>query len=373
MDELETHSIETYHFPLNAEDDREISRLVRARGAFAPSFVPNDDEDVYEPLTYRRQSFHHKTATILLADRNVVTRWLSLVSGKTASSEDRLAASIMAFAQSANILVEPNLALYEAAVAGGSEAANNELRQFRLADNLDTKHWADLAIGRIEKLSIPENELAALPNNSEEIDFGMRLRRWLRNYIILLKLAELELRGPNRIEQITKLSTWMYEDFTVGGPGLMFAIYYLAPNSARSGLLKNLRSEDRERALRGIQNASWDLTLLSDWIRRGEEQKEKNALTLLCSLDRKLMQLALILKPHPAGDSVGDFRRSTLRKILEPWGKKPAREISELIERFMTTPNNPSRQIHRPQEVDIDQKIAEGEKFIRDWNSETLQ
>jgi len=347
--------------------------LLRERGVFAPSFVPNDDEDIYEPLTYRRQSFHHKTTTILLADRNVVTRWLSLLSGKTASSEDRLAAGIMAFAQSANILVEPNLALYEAAVAGGSEAANNELRQFRLADNLDTKYWADLAIGRIEKLSIPKSELPALPNNSEEIDFEMRLRRWLRNYIILLKLAELELRGLNRIERITKLSTWMYEDFIIGGPGLMFAIYFLAPNSARSGLLKNLRSEDRERALRGIRNASWDLTLLSDWIRRDEEQKEKNTLTLLCSLDRRLMKLALILAPHRAGDSMGDFRRSTLRKILEPWGKKQAREISELIERFMTNPNNPSRQIHRPQEVDIDQKIAEGEKFIRDWNSQTLR
>jgi hypothetical protein len=37
----------------------------------------------------------------------------------------------------------------------------------------------------------------------------------------------------------------------------------------------------------------------------------------------------------------------------------------------MTTTNNPSRQIHRPQEVDIDQMIEEGEKFIRDWKIET--
>lgn len=76
MDDSETYSIETYHFPLSVEDDREIGRLLRERGVFVPSFVPNDDEDIYEPLTYRRQSFHHKTTTILLADRNVVTRWL---------------------------------------------------------------------------------------------------------------------------------------------------------------------------------------------------------------------------------------------------------------------------------------------------------
>jgi hypothetical protein len=146
-----------------------------------------------------------------------------------------------------------------------SRHSNLPVRQFRLADNLDTKYWADLAIGRIEKLSIPNSELSALPNNAEEIDFEMRLRRWLRNYIILLKLAELELRGLNRIERITKLSTWMYEDFIIGGPGLMFAIYYLAPNSARSGLLKNLRSEDRERALRdyGSRTIGFHLMRLS--------------------------------------------------------------------------------------------------------------
>lgn len=370
MDQSQTYSLETYHFPLSVEDDKKIIGMLRARGVFAPSFVPNDDEDIYEPLTYRRQSFHHKTTTILLADRNVVSRWLSLLSGKTTSSEDQLAAGIMAFSQSANILVEPNLALYEATVAGGSEAANNELRQFRIADNLDTKHWADLAIGRTQQLAIPEGELPTVPNNAEEIDFEMRLRRWLRNYIILLKLAELELRGLDRIQRITELATWMYQDFIIGGPGLMFAIHYLAPNSVRSGLLKNLRSEDRERSLRGIRNASWDLTLLSDWIRRGEEQKEKNALTLLCSLDRKLIQLARMLAPQPAGDPTGDFRKSALLKILEPWGEKQSREVSELIEGFLTNADNPSRQIHRPHEVDFDQMIADGERFVRDWKIE---
>lgn len=180
MDQSQTSYLETYHFPLTLEDDKEIIGILRARGIFAPSFSPEKNEDIYDPLIYRRQSVHHRTNTTILADRNVVTRWLALLSGRTASSEDRLAAAIMAFAQSGNILVEPNLALYEATVAAGSEATNNELRQFRIADNLDTKHWADLALGRIQNLSIPEAELSSVPSNSEEIDFGIRLKRWVR-------------------------------------------------------------------------------------------------------------------------------------------------------------------------------------------------
>jgi hypothetical protein len=164
---------------------------------------------------------------------------------------------------------------YEATVAGESEATKQELVQFRIADNLDIKHWVDLALGRKHKLSLTDDELPTIPNKTSEIDFEMRLRRWVRNYIILLKLAELELKGLKRNRQITELATWMYQDFIIGGPALMFAIHYLGPNSERSGLLKNLRSADRERALRGIRNASWDVTLLSEWIRRAGEQNRR--------------------------------------------------------------------------------------------------
>src|SRR5882672_3936947 len=99
MDQSQTYSLEKYHFPLSVEDDKEITGMLRARGVFAPSFSPEDNEDIYDPLIYRRQSVHHHTNTTILADRNVVTRWLGLLSGRTASSEDRLAAAIMAFAQ----------------------------------------------------------------------------------------------------------------------------------------------------------------------------------------------------------------------------------------------------------------------------------
>ena len=370
MDQTQTYSVETYHFPLSVEDDKEITRMLREREVFAPSFVPQEGEDVYDPLFYRRQDLHHETKTIILADRNVVTRWLALLSGRISLREDHLAAAVMVFAQSANILVEPNLALYEATVAGGAKAAKRELLQFRIADNLDINHWADLALGRTQELSIAENELPTVSDDWTEIDFEIRLRRWSRNYILLLKVAELELSGLDRTRQITELARWMYHDFVIGGPALLFAIHYLAPNSERSGLLKHLRSADRERALCGIRNASWDLTFLSDWIRRGGEQNEANTVTLLCSLDRKLLHLARMLGPQPVSNSTDDeFRSSALMKILAPWGEKQARQIADLICGFLANSENPSRQIHRPDEVDIDQMIQAGEKSVRDWHA----
>lgn len=113
----------------------------------------------------------------------------------------------------------------------------------------------------------------------------------------------------------------------------MFATHYLAPNSERSGLLKNLRSADRERALRGIRNASWDVTLLSEWIRRAGEQKQTNTLTLLCSLDRKLIDLARMFAPQLAGNLTDEeFRSQGLMKILEPWPELvPLRTSTPLV------------------------------------------
>jgi hypothetical protein len=360
-------ALETYEFPLTEEDHNEINQILRKRGVFAPSFIPQD-EDVYDPLMYRRQRLHHDTRTILFADRNVVTRWLALVTGANASSEHRIPAAILAFAQASNMLVEPNLALYEAAATRGTNDANDELRLFRIADNIDTQHWASIGLGRTQRLPVSELERPTSPNCSEQIDFGMPLRQWRRNHIILMKLAELELQGLDGTRQLTELTRWMHEDFIIGGPALIFAVHYLAPNSARSGLLKNLRSIDREKAIRGIRNASWDLTLLSDWLVRISRQKAENTLTVLCSLDRKLMQLANMLAPQSnAEPSTESFLRSSFMKLLEPWGPKRSRELSEVIEGFLTNTDNPSRQIHRPEEVNIDKLIEAGEKTVRDW------
>jgi len=82
MDPAESYSVETYQFPLSVEDHKEITQMLRDRRAFVPSFISQNDADAYDPLVYRREALQHDTTTILLADRNVVTRCLSLLSGE---------------------------------------------------------------------------------------------------------------------------------------------------------------------------------------------------------------------------------------------------------------------------------------------------
>lgn len=358
--------LESYYFPVDPGDLNEVVELLRSFTVFAPSFVPTEDEDVYHPLTYRRQEQHHGTPTTLLPDRNVFTRWLALLDQTIPTIHHRVSAAIMVFAQCSNMLVEPNLALYEIAMTAGSKAANEELRLFRIADNLNPNYWTDVALGRSEKLMV-SNEVSQTESASSPFDFEMRLRRWRRNYMILLKLAELDLKGADRAGQIIELTRWMYEDFIIGGPALIFAIYYLTPNSQRRGLLKNLRSDNRQRALNGVKNSAWDVTFLSDWILRVDRQKTENTLTILCSLDRNLIRLANMLAPRSIDPNSPDSLKPSLVELLTPWGDKVSKQVSEVIDRSLSTKDNPRRQIHRPHEVDTDQMIATAEELVLDW------
>jgi hypothetical protein len=58
---------------------------------------------------------------------------------------------------------------------------------------------------------------------------------------------------------------------------------------------------------------------------------------------------------------------SRIYEDLGTMGRKASGAIAELIRRFLATKDNLSRQNHRPDEVDIDQMIQAGEKFVREW------
>jgi hypothetical protein len=220
MGYVEIHKIE-----LDFTDLQAVADILRNKDIFAPSFIETEF-DVYDPLTYSRQKLHHRTETILLPDRNVVTRWLALLRGAPAELEHRVVAAVMAFSQCAGINIEPNIALYEAAANAGNEAANKELHWFRIADNLHPSLWADIALERTPNLQILSENLPHIP--AKYVNFEMPIRRWRRNYIIALKIAELELRGGKSEERMAELLRWMYEDFLIRRPRTHFSCALLS-------------------------------------------------------------------------------------------------------------------------------------------------
>ena len=352
---------EVWNFPINWPELSLICDLLRRENVFTLGFGTND-VDAYNPLSYCRQNAYFGNEFMMIADRNIITRLVALIKGKAPTSQHRIAAAVMTFAYCADINIEPNIAIYEVAVNDGNHTANKELHLFRIADNLPPVYWKNIALGRQNK-NLPRklNDLNQEPTHS--FDFEIPLRRWRRNYILALKIAELSLRGGKSETRMMELLQWMYDDFLIGGPAILLASHYLAPNNEREGLLKNLWSPVRDRAILGVQNAAWDLTILSEWLRQIQIQEQNNTFVLLCSLDKKLIKIANSL--------VDVLPINNLKAHFEAlWGPEKGHRISNLLEECRGNANNQDRQLNREASADfIDRLINEGETFVRNWKT----
>jgi hypothetical protein len=277
------------------------------------SDYPDAGLDVY--FIGNHLAAHHieDIKTVLLPDRNVVSRMQQVARGLPVDKQRQTAAAILAFAQGLDILIEPSIAFHEMAFNEGTDAALEELKWFRAADNGKLSEWIAIGLGELDKIPT-----IGQPGEIEYMNLDKPLKRWRANYIVTLKIAELELNTTlNAAQRVTALLEWMRDDFILAGPAAVLALLYFAPNSPpRKGLLKGLRSLDRNEALAGAKNAAWDVTYLSDFARRINEQRESSPTRyIFATFDKRLRDLARFV----IGEYVEMDAEQSLAKSFERW------------------------------------------------------
>jgi hypothetical protein len=198
-----------------------------------------------------------------------------------------------------------------------------------------------------------------------DADFTTPLRRWNRNYILCLKLAELELSGGAALGQFRAFLKWSFDDFILGGPSIGLAAHYLAPNSTRKGLLKRLKSHNRQAAPEGIRNAAWDLTLISVWLDKVEAQKGSNTISLLASFDRSIHRLVHSVIDYSSAD---DPKSARLLSLQQLWGSRLGADLDRDISALYGDRGRPSRRVNADvQDKSVDEFIREGESAVLAW------
>ncbi|MHB1229867.1 MAG: hypothetical protein ACYCY3_06080, partial [Halothiobacillus sp.] len=230
--------------------------------------------------------------------------------------------------------------------------------RFLDADNANPHPWLDLAFGDLDALDPVEFQ-----RSPDSHDLAFPLRRWRRNYIVALKISELELSGYTNMDRMLELLSWMRDDFIIAGPAALLACIYFAPNSPpRKGLFKQLRSPSRPRAIDGVRNAAWDLTYLSEMIRRVNEANGSPIRLLFASFDEGLRNLARQMLTV----SAEEFSEEILVEVLVPWWSRAQAEwIAKSLVDLMAALNEESRkqrQVSSP--VSIDEMIRRGELFL---------
>ncbi|WP_028008353.1 hypothetical protein [Solimonas flava] len=334
-----------------------LAKMLEADDVFVPGYLPPKIGLCHpNSIIYERDvdSIRH----VLFIDRNIASRMAQIVSGTPMNDMLRKVAAIKAFSHFLDIEIEPSIAFHELAHSQGNDAANRELARFLDADNDDPDAWLDLAFGDLEALQPRE-----LQHQPESHDFNYPLRRWQRNYVIALKMAELELSDRRNLDRILDLLSWMRNEFIIVGPAAMLASVYFAPNSARrKGLLKQLRSPVRRRAIDGVRNAAWDLTHLGDLIAKVNEAYGSKVRILFASLDDGLRDLARLISKFPEG------RLSTTlmaQALIPNWNSAEAEQIAEVLVALIADVNDERRKASRAiRTAAIDDLIATGEQRI---------
>ena len=92
-------------------------------------------------------------------------------------------------------------------------------------------------------------------------------------------------------------------------------------------MIKNIRSNDREKALAGVKNVTWDLTLLTQWSRDVKKQAQTNTLWLLCSRDKLVTKIAPMLMGPKNDLKIASIVENLFRAY---WGDKMGEEIYQL-------------------------------------------
>lgn len=344
----------------------ELSKLLEDARVFVPGFIPADI-GIYHPFGFFYASEIDQVQTVMLLDRNVTSRLAQLAKGGVLGGNDmeqrRAIAGILAFAQFLDVLLDPSVAFHELAPTQGNANALDELSWFRVADEGNAYEWLDVALGDADRI-----QTVGTPPSVERVDLAKPLKRWRRNYIAALKIASLELTPTlTPIERIQILMDWMFDDFILAGPAAMFACVYFAPNSPpKGGLLKQLRSTDRERAIAGISNAAWDITHVSELSRHilTDEQSEQRRF-IFVTMDIGLRAFARLV----VGDtSEIDPMDALTRQLSEWWPENDAAKITERwFQHIGRTRDKEWWERFAPNNNPVDHMIAEGERTIRDW------
>ncbi|ALV07725.1 hypothetical protein [Roseateles depolymerans] len=305
----------------------------------------------------------HGVQMVLLPDRNVVSRMAQLAAGETVvgNEQRRLAAALLGLCQCHDIEIEPGAAFHELAHREGNDVALNELRLFRLADSAHAQETLDVALGRSPTLRLRPVDLPGPPDG----DLSRPLRRWNRNYVIALRILELEAKPLTPLQRVKELMDWMVSDFTFGAPGALLAMVFLAPNSPpKKDVFKNRHSTDREAAIRGVRNAAWDLTQLSDFTAKvNAEGEEGQTRYLFATFDKHLrLQANLIFQYGTDLDSL-----SGLADALSAWWpRNDAIALSDALRRHLERVHAPGwrREVSLTYER-VMELIRDGEERVR--------
>ncbi len=265
--------------------------MLRDSGAICGAINPS--AHWYDPMWFAQEQELHGISFTLLSDRNVYSRAVELADGDTRRYDNhhRAVAGPLCFAHCCGLRIDWNMAVLEQALDSDQPAFKTEVPKIRQVFASQETVLADFALGRTSSVSLPTR------GQWKEADRGPREKHrpdlWNLNYACALKLASLMLDSTfaSDDERLIAYFVWCFDEFYFSAGATLYGSLALSPRRRRD-MFKSLRGGDVQRAFRGIRNAAWDMTLISEWEKRQRRLPETRAHVLIGSLDKVITDVA---------------------------------------------------------------------------------
>lgn len=358
--DMSSVALDEYELPIPMADLERIAANLRELDVFCPGPTAGD---IYDWLSCRKAHADGVTIAAIL-DRNILKDVIELARSARSDFEGpmvdraRFGAAVMAYALCSNILIDPGLTVHEQPVS-----AADDLSLFRQADEADAAMYAEVALGRAQRLkhnSLPSVQMDRAPRPAWGSVRGNDAYR-----LAVLKIAVLELAPLNGYARIEQFVEWSSANYIFLPAALNLAVHQF--RSQRSNpVLRRVASPDRARALRAVDNAVWDLIVASDWAERVTRQLHEKKFWILCSRDEGLKALARNLH---FSQEAGQTRESALQRIfVEAWGTPRGGHLTARLMELMIDQENPARWCNQPEfELRIASMTRELEQEFLAW------
>jgi hypothetical protein len=326
------------HFDIDPMDLQRIEKMIRNSDTIT-TIRPVDIFDRYFLGDYVKETEVEKNKFFALLDRNIYTDIVAVAKSsdtKQHSPQQKVACALLAFMQLADVTIEPNIAINEYIDSDPEhhEEAVAELRLFRAVDNLKPRILMELALGRRNK--IPASMLNWQEDESVEPKRGEDHLMWKIHYGFALKMAIIDLQGKSTVAKLKSYLDWVYKEYVFINTAIIFGLVLFSKNRFK-GMLKKIGSGDKDKVLRGVRNAAWDMTVAYYWSEKAMREKENGIFWLLCTADKALRAVATSLVV--TGDELEQKKKAIFIKYL---GKEKGKQIYEMFIEMQNTRSDDS-------------------------------
>lgn len=282
--------------------------------------------ELYNPANYLYNKMSDGLTYKLYLDRNIFSFIISVANKKEPKQIYRDAISLIAFCQIAEILIEPNFAVYEKInyYNHNADEAVDELLKFYEIDNTKT----DILMKYILH---EKNSIDVIPSNrwdSKELKEKLIKYEWLAEwkslYLIVLNLVDINYQNINRDSKINNFFNWMVKEFRLSLVSIVYAIFLFSSGRMKQ-MIKFKTNDDRDKKIRQLRNMTWDLYFMNQYFRVWQNKAEKEDFIFASydSIVKKIIRAAILIQKSNS--------LITLKEHLHPNEEKYLNDIETLI------------------------------------------